>query len=163
MAGLCQPLPTQTGLEVGSDRRQRVHSASCTMTMAWISASWWYSLSTPSAVGGGKVFKGLAMAASVWAPSRLAEGVTPLGSSMGGGKVYHQEDLLHLECRLRPQRLVWLGHDNCLHVDELAPSLCHFLLGAGLPSMSMHLWPLLRSALSLKGVVGVRPRHQRPR
>jgi hypothetical protein len=40
--------------------------------MAWISVSWWYILSTPSAVGGGEAFGGLATAALGWPSSQLA-------------------------------------------------------------------------------------------
>jgi hypothetical protein len=54
MVGLCRPVPVQTGLEVGSDRRQRAHSTSCAVVMVWISTTWRYMLSTPSAVGEGK-------------------------------------------------------------------------------------------------------------
>jgi hypothetical protein len=38
------------------------------MAMAWISASWWYNVSTPSMVGGGEAFRGFTAAASVWPP-----------------------------------------------------------------------------------------------
>jgi hypothetical protein len=65
MAGLYRMAPTRTGLGVESDRRQQAHFASCVVTMAWIFISWWYILSTPSAVSGGEVLGGLAMAASV--------------------------------------------------------------------------------------------------
>jgi hypothetical protein len=59
-AGLCRSVPAQTGLGVESDQHQWAHSASCAVGMAWISASWWYILSTPSAVSGGEVLGGLA-------------------------------------------------------------------------------------------------------
>jgi hypothetical protein len=76
--GLCRPVPAQTSLEVGSDRRQWAHSASCTTVMASITSSWRYILSTPSMVGEGKASGVLVAAASVWPPSRLAEGAAPL-------------------------------------------------------------------------------------
>jgi hypothetical protein len=75
--GLCQLVLAQTRLEVGSDRHQWAHSASCAMVMVWISASWQYTLSTSSAVGAGEAFKGSAAVASVKPPSRLAEEATP--------------------------------------------------------------------------------------
>jgi hypothetical protein len=78
VVGFWQLVPTRTRLGVGSDRCQRAHSARCVAAMAWISASWQYNLSTPSAVGGAEVFKGLVTAASVWPPSRLVEGATLL-------------------------------------------------------------------------------------
>jgi hypothetical protein len=76
--GLYQAVPTQTGLGVGSDRCKRAHSASCVVAIMWISASWWYNLSTPSAMGRGEVLVGLAAAASVGPPSWLEEGATSL-------------------------------------------------------------------------------------
>jgi hypothetical protein len=76
--GLCQSVLAQTGLGVGSDRHQRAHSSSCAVTMAWISANWRYILSSLSVVSRGEVLRGLAVAASVWPPSQLAEGATSL-------------------------------------------------------------------------------------
>jgi hypothetical protein len=35
------------------------------VAMAWISTSWRYNISTPSAEGGGGVFRGLAATASI--------------------------------------------------------------------------------------------------
>jgi hypothetical protein len=76
--GLCRPVPARTGLGVESDRRQWAHSASCMVAMMWMSASWWYILSTPSVVNGGEALKGLVTAASVWPTSRSAGGATSL-------------------------------------------------------------------------------------
>jgi hypothetical protein len=63
---LCQPVLARTGLEVRSDRCQWAHSASFTTAIAWISASWWYILSTTSVVGEGMVLRVLVVVASVW-------------------------------------------------------------------------------------------------
>jgi hypothetical protein len=69
VAGLYRTAPTQTGLGVESDRHQWAYSTSCMAAMAWISASWWYILSTLLAVSGGEVLGGLVAAALVWPPS----------------------------------------------------------------------------------------------
>jgi hypothetical protein len=66
--GLYQPVPARTGLEVRSDRHLWAHSSSCTTTLAWISASWWYILSTTSMVGEGTALRVLVVVASVWPP-----------------------------------------------------------------------------------------------
>jgi hypothetical protein len=68
----------QTKLEVGSDRHQWAHSASCPAAMVWISTSWRYSLSTLSMVDGDEAFRGSAAAASVRLPLWLVEGTNPL-------------------------------------------------------------------------------------
>jgi hypothetical protein len=81
MDGLCRPVPVQTWLEVGSDRCQWAYSASCTVAMVCIFASWWYILSTPSVVDEGKALEVLVAAASVWPPSWLAEGAAPLAQA----------------------------------------------------------------------------------
>jgi hypothetical protein len=57
---LCCPIPTQTKLGVESDRRQWAHSTSWMVVMAWISAIWWYILSTPLVVSRGEALRGLA-------------------------------------------------------------------------------------------------------
>jgi hypothetical protein len=57
---LYQLVLAQTRLAVGSARCQQAHSANCVVAMVWISARRWYSLSTPSAVGGGEVLGSLA-------------------------------------------------------------------------------------------------------
>jgi hypothetical protein len=64
--------------------------------MAWISASWWYILSTLLAVSGGEVLGGLVATALVWPPLMTGEGGHFVGSSLGRGEVHHQ-DPLHLE------------------------------------------------------------------
>jgi hypothetical protein len=87
--GLCQLVPAQTRLEVGSDRHQRAHSASCATVMVWISARWQYTLSTSSAVGAGEAFKGLAAVASVKPPLTVGRGGHSLSSSLGGSKIHH--------------------------------------------------------------------------
>jgi hypothetical protein len=58
-AGLYQLVLTQTGLEVGSDRCQQAHSASCAAAIAWNSACWQYILSIPSLVGEGRAIRAL--------------------------------------------------------------------------------------------------------
>jgi hypothetical protein len=53
-------------------------------------ASWRYSLSTQSAVGGGEAFKGLASVASVCPPPLTVGGESrSLGLSLGGDEVHH--------------------------------------------------------------------------
>jgi hypothetical protein len=78
MGGLYRLVPARTELEVGSERCQWAHFASCMTVMVWICANWWYILSTPSTVGEGKALEVLVTAAPVWPPSRLAEGATSL-------------------------------------------------------------------------------------
>jgi hypothetical protein len=89
MAGPYRLVPVRTRLEVRSDRCQRAHSTSCVVAMPWISASWRYILSTPSAMGEGKALGVLVTAASVWPPSRLAEGATPLARAWVAHEVHH--------------------------------------------------------------------------
>jgi hypothetical protein len=81
-ADLYRSASTRTRLVAGSDRCQRAHSTSCVVVMAWIYASWWYILSTLSAVSRGEALKGLAVAASVWHPSWLAGGSTSLARAL---------------------------------------------------------------------------------
>jgi hypothetical protein len=53
-------------------------------------------MSTPSVVGGGKAFGGLATAASVCPPPRTVGGGShSLGLSLGGGEVHHHDPLYH--------------------------------------------------------------------
>jgi hypothetical protein len=88
VAGLYQSVSARIGLEVGLDGRQQVHSASCTMEMAWISTSWWYNMSTPSVVGGVRCSR---VSHNSLGPSSLTVGAgsISLGSSLGGDEVHH--------------------------------------------------------------------------
>jgi hypothetical protein len=86
MIGLCQPVLTQTGLEVDFERCQWAHSASCAAVMAWISTNSWYIISTPSVVGGGKALSVLVTAALVWPSSRLAKGGASLARACVAAK-----------------------------------------------------------------------------
>jgi hypothetical protein len=90
MVGPHRSVSARTRLEAGSDRHQRAPSASCVGAMAWISVSWWYILSTPSTVAGGKALRVLAMAASVCpSPLTVGRGSHSLALSWGDSEVHH--------------------------------------------------------------------------
>jgi hypothetical protein len=65
-------------------------------------------------------------------------------------------------CRLLLRRLKRLDRDGRLLTGELASPLLYLTIGVGLLGASSRSLPLPKSASSLKGEAGVRPRCQRP-
>jgi hypothetical protein len=87
-------LPTGSGMSLARGWVRPVPMGalrSCVVMMVSISASWWYSLSTPSAEGGGSAFRSMAAVASIWQlpPLTVRGGSNSVGLTLGGSKVHH--------------------------------------------------------------------------
>jgi hypothetical protein len=67
MAAFYQPAIERPELKIEtSAQRWREHFACCVVMMSRMSFSWWYTLSTPSAEGAGKVSRSVAAATTFW-------------------------------------------------------------------------------------------------
>jgi hypothetical protein len=129
--------------------------------MAWITTSWRCILSTPSAVGRGEAFGGLATATSVWPSSRLAVGVTPLPRAWVDAKSIIRILSARARARATAARVAkprWPLACQLAHFAvALPPTPCR-VVECGLALVS----PLM-STLLLKREVGIRTRHHRPK
>jgi hypothetical protein len=104
-SGLRQSVPVQTRLGVESGQCQRASSVSCVMVIAWISASWRYSLSNPLVVGGGETLKALVMTASARPHPRLGMEITPSNQAQTGARAA----TAHVG-RPHPSPIHWVAH-----------------------------------------------------
>jgi hypothetical protein len=130
--------------------------------MVSISASWWYILSTLSAVSRGETLKGLAAVASSPPPLAAGRGSHLLGLSLSGGEFHHQ-DPLRLVCGLAPRWWVRLNRGSGLHADKLASLWRCPLLGGRLLSAGLRLLPPMTSTTSLEREAGFWPCCRHPR
>jgi hypothetical protein len=137
-----------------------VHSASYVVVMAWITASWWYILSTPSVGGGGSALRGVAAMTMVWPSMWLWKEPLPwpeLGWRCGPplGPSPPRAHALIIAARVA-------GPSGCSLVDEPTLSLLYLMHSVGLLSVGSRSVLLPKSVLVLKGQVGVRSLWEHP-